>query len=124
MLLTIRERSGRDDRDFLFFVELLVKLSVLGANLLKINETLVLCKNSQEVDCGFAERSSLSEGLVEQSDFFGTDTAILSEETERLTMTVEFLQVHHVFVYIKERVFLRSSGEEDACVATFDRIFL
>jgi len=42
MLLTIGERNGRNDRDLLFLVELLVKFSVLGANLLDINETLVL----------------------------------------------------------------------------------
>jgi len=41
MLLTIGERNGRNDRDLLFLVELLVKFSVLGANLLDINETLV-----------------------------------------------------------------------------------
>lgn len=124
VLLTIREGNGRNDRDLLFLVELLVQFSVLGANLLDVNETLVFSKDSQEVDCGIAERSSLSEGLVEQSHFFGTDTAILSEEAERLAMTIELLQVHHILVYVEEGVVLGGSGEENACIATLDRVLL
>jgi len=74
------------------------------------------------VDCGIAKRSSLFEGLVEQSDFFSTNTAILSEVTERLAMTVELLQIHHILVYVEEGVLLGGSREKNASIATLDRV--
>ena len=123
-LLVLSEVSGRDDRDLLLLVELLVQLAVLLGDLVELAETLVLGEDSQELVSDFAECSSLCEGLIELADFFGANTAILGKEAEHLRVLVDSLQEAHVLEALEKIIVLRSSGEKDTSVAASNSILL
>ena len=116
--------SSRDNCDFLLLVELSVQLLELLSNLLNEHKSLVLSKNSQEVDSGIGEGSSLEESLVEQFDFLLANTSVLGELTELLGVNIQLAEVGHVLVDVVESASLGGSGEENGSVSALDGVFL
>lgn len=64
----------RNNRDFLFLVELLVEFLVLASNVLNKDQALVLSQHRQEVVRNIMELGGLRQGFVQQGDLFDTDT--------------------------------------------------
>ena len=64
----------RNNRDFLFLVELLVEFLVLASNVLNKDQALVLSQHGQEVVRNIMELGGLRQGFVQQGDLFDTDT--------------------------------------------------
>ena len=124
LLLISCQLLRRDDGDLLFLVELLVELRVLLSDLRNEVETLVLSKNRHELEGSVAEGSRLAESLVQLGDFSTTDSTVLGEETELLTVPVQLADVLEILVHAKEVTILRGSGEEDAGVTSLDSVLL
>ena len=124
LLLISCQLLRRDDGDLLFLVELLVELRVLLGDLRNEVETLVLSKNRHELEGSVAEGSRLAESLVQLGDFGTTNSAVLGEETELLTVPVQLADVLEILVHAKEVTILRGSGEEDAGVTSLDSVLL
>jgi hypothetical protein len=124
LLLISRETVGRDDGDLLLLVELLVKLGVLLSYFLNEHEALVLSEDFDEADGDLVEVASLLKASIEGADLLHTNTGILSEQLEALTVSVELTEELHVFVNIVESSLLRSSCEENSSVSAWDGVFL
>ena len=64
------------------------------------------------------------EGRVELRNFLCTDTSVLSEQTECLTVSVKSTQVPHVFENGVEMAILGGCGEENTSIAPLNGVFL
>ena len=113
-LLVIGEISGRDDRDLLLLVELLVQLGVLFGDVVDLVQALILRQDGQETHGSVAKGRRLLEGDVELGDLFLADATILGEQAELLAIFVDLLHEAQVFVHVVEVAVLRGCGEENA----------
>ncbi len=78
-MLASSETFSGDDCNLFLLVELLVKLLVFMGDCLDKDQTLVLGKNSQEVNGSLVERSGFKQSLIKQLYFFLTHTCIFGE---------------------------------------------
>lgn len=60
-----------------------------------------------------AEGCSILESRVELGHFLGANAAILGKEAELLTVPVDLLKVHQVFVHSEKVAILRGGREEN-----------
>ena len=79
ILLAGREVFSRDDSDLFFLVEQGIKFLVLLSDFSNDVKTLVLSEHSQEMDCGWVERSGFEESFIELSDLLKSNTGIFGE---------------------------------------------
>lgn len=87
-------------------------------------KSFIFCKNFQKFNCQWIEISNALESLIEQFDFFSTNSSILCKKIEWLWMFIESLNVYHVFIDCIQWFLLWSCWEKNTCISTFNGILV
>jgi len=102
----------------------LVKLAVSIGNLTNVDESLVLGQHLEELEGDIAEWSGGLESLVKLLDLLGSDSLVLSEESEGLAVGEELLKIFDILENVVELALSGGVSEKNTGVSAFDSIFL
>lgn len=115
---------GGDDGDLFLSVKQLVQLLIALGDRVQETQSLGFSQDLQEFDGQWVEGTQVVKNLIQLNNFSSTNTSVLSEKMEGLTFIVNFLEVHDIFINIKESSLLRGRSEKYCSISTFNSVFL
>jgi hypothetical protein len=120
--LLLGERSGRNNSDFFFSVELGVELLVSLGDFLDVHKLFVFLEHLNESNSDWLNSSDLNESVSELSNLSRSNTSVLSEELERLGVLVQKLNISHVFVNFEKSVLSGGAAEKNTSISSFNGV--
>ena len=119
-LLLLGERSGGNNGDLFFSVELGVELLVSLSDFLDVHQFFVFLEDFNESDCDWLDSSDLDESVSELPNLSRSNTSVLSEELEGFRVLVQKLDIFHVFVNFVKSFLSGGAAEKNTSISSLN----